>query len=479
MTDNSNPDPAGPSASADADLMYLRVSRLVFGQPLLLSPDVAETIGSFLRSRMEGARPEASRFAGRNAVDPQSGAWKGYRKTGSVAVISIMGELVNRGAWLGASSGLTSYEGIVQQVRAAVEDADVSTILYDINSPGGEAYGMADAARTMRALAAGKRTIAVINAIGTSAAYGVATSADEIVITESGVAGSIGVVRLHLDRSEQAAKMGVKATVITNSDGTDKAIGNPYKPLSDEDVASLRADADRIMDGFVALVTDHRPGLDDAAVRAQRARIFIGADAVAAGLADRVGTFESVLAEVQAGNSRAPASGRSTSMKGKAMEATTGAPAADAGISREEHEKAVAAAERKGFDAATSRLATVLCADGVKGDPGRIAAALDLAVKNPAMSSADVTAFVTAHVAPAPTSSAASADAVLSKMDKAAEGVTSTASTAGTAAEQPAAAATTPEGWKAEWEASSALKAEYPTADAYVAVKKREAQRAA
>lgn len=457
------------SDSAD-DLLYVRVAGLVFGQPLLVSTSAAETVGAYLRTRMEGAGPQMSRFAGRRVHDPMSGRWKGYRRDGNVGIVSITGELVNRGAWLGADSGLTSYEGIVEQVGAAARDPDVATILLDINSPGGEAWGMVDAARTMRAAAGGKRMVAVFNSVGTSAAYGIGTAADEIVITESGLSGSIGVVTLHFDRSESAAKAGVRATVITNSEGARKAIGHPFGPLSEDDIASIRARADRIMDGFVNLLTDHRPGLTADAIRGQQAATFIGQDAVDVGLADRVGTFESVLAELSR------ASGRSTpsSMKGKTMTDKTGAPAAetDAGITQEQHDQAVAAAEQRGFKAATERLTGILSADGIKGDAARMTAAVDLATKAPTMSAEDVTAFVKANVAEKP-AAGADVDKVLAKMDAAAEGITSSVSEAGDLTERKPAA-NTPEGWKAEWEGSEKLQAEYPSAESYVAFQKRE-----
>lgn len=68
----------------------------------------------------------------------------------------------------------------------------------------------------------------------------------------------------------------------------------------------------------------------------------------------------------------------------------------------------------------------------------------------------------------------ASPRAVLERMDNAAEGVESRPSASGDAGAA-APKATTPEGWKAEYEASKDLQAEYPTAEAYVATKKREA----
>lgn len=84
---------------------------------------------------------------------------------------------------------------------------------------------------------------------------------------------------------------------------------------------------------------------------------------------------------------------------------------ASAGISQATHDAAVAAARKDGLAAgekvATERLHAALGAEGVKGDAGRMAAALDLAVKSPAMAGADVAAFVVANVTVAAAASAA------------------------------------------------------------------------
>lgn len=278
------------------DLLFARVASQFFGVPLLLRQPEAEVIANYLRARMLGAGPDANRFVGREEFDPATRRWKGYRKVGSVGVVSILGELVNRGAWMGASSGLTSYESIVQQVRNAAEDQGVRTIVLDIDSPGGAAFGMADTARQIRKIAGGKRLVAVVNSMAASAAYGLASAADEIVVGESAIAGSIGVLLVHHDRSRQFDKAGITTTVIKTGD--DKALANPYQPLSEQDLATLQAEVNRIMDGFVRVVTDHRPKLSAKAIRDLQAGIRIGEDAVKVGLADRIGTFESVVADL-------------------------------------------------------------------------------------------------------------------------------------------------------------------------------------
>jgi len=90
------------------------------------------------------------------------------------------------------------------------------------------------------------------------------------------------------------------------------------------------------------------------------------------------------------------------SMKGQEM---SGENKPAAGISQADHDAAVASARTAGHAAgvtsATERLSAALGAEGVKGDASRMSAALDLAVKSPGMSGADVAAFVVANVAPA------------------------------------------------------------------------------
>lgn len=377
-------------------LLFAHVAAQFFGTPLLLREQEAEIIGGYLRTRMIGAGPDTNRFQGQEEHDPATRRWKGYRKEGSVGVVSILGELVNRGAWLGASSGLTSYEGIAQQLRNAAGDKDVKSIVLDIQSPGGQAIGMNETARLIRSISAEKKVTAVVNAMAASAAYGLASGASEIVITESGIAGSIGVVLVHHDRSQQMQSAGIKTTVFRA--GEDKAVGNPFEPLTRHDEDVLQAEVERIMDGFVRVVSDHRPGLLAEAIRDLRAGISIGDDAVQAGLADRVGSFDEVLTDLSRASGRTSVQRRSTSMD------NTDKPGAEAkpGISQETHDAAVAAARTEGHAtgvaATTERFAAIVAAEGVNGNAARMAAAIDLAIKSPAMSASDVTAFIVANV---------------------------------------------------------------------------------
>ena len=91
-----------------------------------------------------------------------------------IAVIEIAGTLVHRGAWIGQSSGLTSYEGIAAQLQAALADPAIRGIALDIDSFGGEVAGAFDLADRIRAVRQVKPVQAFVADHALSAAYALA-----------------------------------------------------------------------------------------------------------------------------------------------------------------------------------------------------------------------------------------------------------------------------------------------------------------
>jgi signal peptide peptidase SppA len=170
--------------------------------------------------------------------------------------------------------------------------------LLDVDSPGGEAIGAFEVADVVREAAQEKQVVAVVNGLMASAAYAIGSAASRIVTTSSGVSGSIGVVMLHADYSHALHERGVKPTLIHA--GARKVDGNPYQPLTDDVKAELKAEVDKFYDLFVSGVARGRKRMTEKSVRETQARTFIGIDAVDAGLADSVGSFESVLADLTA-----------------------------------------------------------------------------------------------------------------------------------------------------------------------------------
>jgi ClpP class serine protease len=192
----------------------LRLSDRLLNTPLLIHPAKAQIILGVLSGRIgleaslftaeDGMdAPDANRFTG--SARRTDGTTSMMRTADGVAIIPVLDTLVNRGAWLDSRSGLTSYEGIAAQLREAGQDPEVRSVLLDISSPGGEAAGMAGLADLIRSVRQTRPVMAFVNDMAASAAYGIASAANEIVISPTSIVGSIGVVMLHADRSGELA----------------------------------------------------------------------------------------------------------------------------------------------------------------------------------------------------------------------------------------------------------------------------------
>ncbi len=211
-----------------------------------------------------------------------------------IAVIPIHGSLVKRSLGMEAASGLTSYGEIAAMLDSALADPQVSGILLDIDSPGGEASGSFELARRVREAAAVKPVWAVANDAAYSAAYAIAASAQRLFVTETGGIGSIGVIALHVDQSVKDAKDGYRFTAV--SAGSHKNDYSPHEPLSDSAKTELQGEVDRLYAIFTEHVAAMR-GLDLEAVRATEAGLYFGANAVNQGLADGIQTLDATLSE--------------------------------------------------------------------------------------------------------------------------------------------------------------------------------------
>jgi signal peptide peptidase SppA len=344
------------------DLVH--VAERLFNRPLLLAPEKAQIILDALAGRfgdlsaaleVDMTTPQANRISTMTARDGFSVA----SVTKGVAHIPIVGSLVNRGAWIGARSGMVSYEGIDAQVQEAAGNPQVKAILLDIDSPGGEATGMFNLAASIREARSVKPVIAVVNDVAASAAYGIASAATEIVASPTSMLGSIGVIMLHKDESAKMEKEGVKPTLIFA--GAHKADGNPYAPLTENARANLQGMVFAIYDQFTAAVAMGRgERFSQDAARNTQARVYMGDEAVQLGLADRIASFADVLNELQSSSPRVGQPKR----KGVSMNTETGAPAAtNAGMTDADRN----ALRAEGAAAERSRIGSILRLEEAQG----------------------------------------------------------------------------------------------------------------
>lgn len=287
-------------------MFHAQIAQRAFNTPLLVEPSKAMAFLSGLGPRITGRQ---LRLAGievapedmTHAALPArvgiltNGLAEQYQQDGQtpfamvdgVAVIEVSGVLVHRGAWIGQSSGQTSYEGIAAQLGAAASDPAVRGIALEIDSFGGEVAGVFDLADAIRAARAAKPVWAFVAEHAFSAGYALASQVDRIILPRTGAVGSIGVVVMHADLSGQISGAGVTVTLIHS--GAHKVDGNPYAPLPDPVRARIQAEIDSIRSLFAQTVAAGRGRrLTAEAALATEAGCFRGAEAVAAGLADEI-----------------------------------------------------------------------------------------------------------------------------------------------------------------------------------------------
>jgi capsid assembly protease len=247
---------------------------------------------------------EAGPMAAELKAAEDGGAARPTQGGGGTMVIPVQGYIVPRSnAMLEAWYGVTGISRIKAQLREAIANPSVGRIVFDVDSPGGSVEGVAELASEILAARGKKPITAVANGLMASAAYWIGSAADEIIVTPSGMVGSIGVLAVHEEVSGMLEREGVAVTLITA--GKYKAEANPYEPLGEEARAAIQHEVDHFYGMFVAAVAKGR-GVKPAEVRGGfgEGRVVNAAEAVGLGMADRVATFDDVLNGARGGRGR-------------------------------------------------------------------------------------------------------------------------------------------------------------------------------
>jgi signal peptide peptidase SppA len=277
----------------------------VFGRPWFIQEEVLRTIGSVVEFHLAGGRLSQAEIAERlDAAAARNGPRGGAKAVGDIAVIPIYGMIAPRATMMTEMSGGTSVEAIRGAFRSAMADETVGSILLDVDSPGGYTDGVEEIAAEILAARGTKPIVALYDYQGASAAVYIASSADEVVATPSSVVGWVGTAMIHTEFSKMDEMAGVKTTIFRNPAG--KLGGNEFEPLSDKAAAEMQQMVDDFSGQFHAHLAKAR-GVSVATVKADfgQGGGMTAARAKAAGLVDRVDTFDATVKRMAAGKIKA------------------------------------------------------------------------------------------------------------------------------------------------------------------------------
>ena len=202
------------------------------------------------------------------------------QKMGNVAILPIKGIIGYNYPQIFRSFGICDIKQIHQWVDAVENDAEINTVIFHIDSPGGSVVGLPEIAERVSKLSETKNTIAFTETQMCSAAYYIGSQCNRVVVTPSADVGSIGTYMCLYDYTKMLDEIGIKAELIKN--GTLKAIGAMGVPLTDEQRAYLQQQVDLITAGFKTAVTSKRTKVSDDTMQGQS---FMGIEAINNGLA--------------------------------------------------------------------------------------------------------------------------------------------------------------------------------------------------
>ena len=278
--------------------MYELLMTELHNKPHLVTAARLDAMSAYLMSR-QGLditvpdQPEPMAY-----VPSETAVWSesGYYIDGGIAIIDMIGTMVHRADSLQAMSGIIGYTTLSSRFKRAMNDMQVHAIFINGDTPGGAVSGAFDFSDLIYSARGIKPVYTLAADCLCSAGILVGSSAEKVFATQTSQIGSIGVVMKHIDISKWNKEIGVNYTYIYA--GGHKVDGNPDEPLSKEVAAVFQAEINKIDSMFVS-VMDRNTNLAAQEVADMEAGIYLGADAVEAGLAVDVTTADKLLEDMK------------------------------------------------------------------------------------------------------------------------------------------------------------------------------------
>jgi ClpP class serine protease len=392
---------------------------------------------------------------------------------GTTAIVPVAGPLFRYANLFTDMSGATSLEQLAADFTTAADSPQVARVLLAIDSPGGQVNGIAEFATLVRDAQARKPVIAYVSDTAASGAYWIASAAGTIHVAPTALLGSIGVVM-----SAPAGKDQTRIEIVSSQ--------SPNKRpdiTTDAGRAQVQTLVDRLGQEFIATVAANRR-TTEAKVLSDfgQGGVLVGADAVAAGMADQVTTLERLLAgPADAGRSGSSSLAASAAavvvnlQENPTMSDTAPKPAGGAPVYTTIAE----------LQAAFPDLCAALAAEAATtAGPAERTRVLGMQAHGRALPGHD--ALVEAAIDDGRTTPDQLAGRLVTAAGEKGQKVLATlradgaegpkpapsAATPAAAADPAKPVANTPEAWAAEYKASAALQAEFPAEQDYVALRR-------
>jgi signal peptide peptidase SppA len=271
-------------------MIFPRIVQAVYWQPWLITAPGHAAVRAILENRLS----ESYRAGGFPVPEDDDEDGNLLSVSAGVGRITVAGTILRKATALERMCGAVGTEQIEDALQRAEADNTVSTILLDVDSPGGTVGGVPELGELVAECR--KKVVAFTDGQMCSAAYWLCAGADRIVASPSAEVGSIGVYLPWIDQTVRYALAGYKVDIIRNEGADLKGMGYPGTALTPEQREHLQAGVNEIARMFHAAVQSGRG--NSIADDTMRGQAFLAEEAHDRGLIDDVATRAILLRQL-------------------------------------------------------------------------------------------------------------------------------------------------------------------------------------
>ena len=252
-----------------------------------------DQLAELLSPGQKGGAPliGAGRYLARRRI-----RWRPLRRRARIGVIEVHGPIVGKPAF--GMLPMAAEEPVRAAIKRAIDDPRIRGVVVHVDSPGGSALASDRMLHELRRLAQKKPVVAFMGNVAASGGYMIAVGAHTIVAQPTTITGSIGVVAARFVVGPVLERIGIGVEVVKRGARAD--MESPVRHLDEGEREVLERQLDDVYRSFLRVVSEGRRRPLTEIEPLAGGRVWSGRDALARGLVDRLGGFDTALEEVRA-----------------------------------------------------------------------------------------------------------------------------------------------------------------------------------
>lgn len=204
----------------------------------------------------------------------------------NTAVVIPIRDLISKYNYCGAPGTIA----LGNFVKSIDRNPNVTKIIFDIDSPGGVADGTMNFASIIRSCKTA--TLAFANGMACSAACWIASACDVVMLSDKMTRiGSVGTYRSFYSYKKWLEKEGIVEEDVYATRSTNK--NKDWRDAEEGNYETMRESIDKVNEFFIEAIKEYRNPSDEDVFTG---KVYMGKDAMTAGLADKIGTIDDAIA---------------------------------------------------------------------------------------------------------------------------------------------------------------------------------------